>query len=158
MRRWTEDEKCRLTERWGIDSMAQIAEDLDRMPGQIRAKAQQLGLLTGEARIVFGRAAAAFLQRWKNRGSGRRGCTHAGRSTDAVWSPQIEDELIQRWLAHQHHQAIARETGLSEAAVRSKATRLGLPQRVRADIIEVWSPATLETPLATPDPKLKYHE
>ena len=66
MRRWTEDEKCRLTERWGIDSMAQIAEDLDRMPGQIRAKAQQLGLLTGEARIVFGRAAAAFLQRWKN--------------------------------------------------------------------------------------------
>lgn len=140
MRRWTKEEKRRLAERWGIDSMARIAEDLDRMPGQIRAKAQQMGLLTGEARMAFGRAAASFVQRWQSREGGRRGCRRAGRSIDSLWSPQIEDELIQRWLAHQHHQAIARDMGLSEAAVRSKATRLGLPQRVRADLVEIWNP------------------
>jgi hypothetical protein len=140
VRHWTKDEKRRLAERWGIDSMARIAADLDRMPGQVRAKAQQMGLLTGEARAVFGRAAAGFMRRWQSREGGRRGCTRAGRLTDAVWSPEIEDELIQRWLAHQHHQAIARDMGLSEAAVRSKATRLGLPQRVRADIVQGWNP------------------
>lgn len=140
MRRWTKEEKRCLAERWGIDSMGRIAEDLDRMPGQIRAKAQQMGLLTGEARMVFGRAAAGFIRHWQSRDGSRRGCGRAGRSIDAGWSPEIEDELIQRWLAHQHHQAIARDMGLSEAAVRSKATRLGLPQRVRADIVETWNP------------------
>jgi len=140
VRRWTKEEKRCLAERWGIDSMGRIAEDLDRMPGQIRAKAQQMGLLTGEARMVFGRAAAGFIRHWQSRDGSRRGCGRAGRSIDAGWSPEIEDELIQRWLAHQHHQAIARDMGLSEAAVRSKATRLGLPQRVRADIVETWNP------------------
>lgn len=140
MRRWTKEEKRHLAERWGIDPMARIADHLGRMPGQIRAKAQQLGLLTGEARMAFGRAAAGFVQRWQSREGGRQGRRHAGRSIDSLWSPEIEDELIQRWLAHQHHRAIARDMSLSEAAVRSKATRLGLPQRVRADIVETWNP------------------
>lgn len=53
-----------------------------------------------------------------------------------TWGKALDDELSDRWFADQHYQAIGREMGISAGAVRSRATRLGLPRRDRASLVE----------------------
>ena len=49
-------------------------------------------------------------------------------------------ELSDRWFAGQHYKQIAREMNISEASIRSTATRIGLPARERYEIVASYDP------------------
>jgi hypothetical protein len=52
------------------------------------------------------------------------------------WVEALDTELSDRWFANQTYQAIARDMEISAAAIRSRATRLGLPRRSRAALVD----------------------
>ena len=52
-----------------------------------------------------------------------------------AWNDDLDLELARRWFAWQCRKGIARDLKLSEAAVRSRATRMGLPLRDRKKIV-----------------------
>ena len=52
-----------------------------------------------------------------------------------AWNDDLDLELARRWFAWQCRKGIARDLKLSEAAVRSRATRMGLPPRDRKKIV-----------------------
>ena len=67
---------------------------------------------------------------------------HAGSSNGAkrarqriAWNDDLDLELARRWFAWQCRKGIAKDLKLSEAAVRSRATRMGLPPRDRKKIV-----------------------
>ena len=53
-----------------------------------------------------------------------------------TWGETLDDELSNRWFADQHHKAIGREMEISAGAIRSRATRLGLPRRDRTALVD----------------------
>ena len=52
-----------------------------------------------------------------------------------AWNDDLDLELARRWFAWQCRKGIAKDLKLSEAAVRSRATRMGLPPRDRKKIV-----------------------
>ena len=62
------------------------------------------------------------------------------RRQQVAWTDALDVELSDRWFACQHHTAIGRDMGISPAAIRSRATRLGLPARVREAIVDGFDP------------------
>ena len=52
-----------------------------------------------------------------------------------TWNDDLDLELARRWFAWQCRKGIARDLKLTEAAVRSRATRMGLPPRDRKKIV-----------------------
>ena len=57
------------------------------------------------------------------------------RSLRIVWTDELDMKVARRWYAWQWHRGIAEDLGLTEAQVRSRATRMGLPPRDRAKIV-----------------------
>ena len=49
-------------------------------------------------------------------------------------------ELSDRWFGGQHYKQIASEMNISEASIRSTATRIGLPARERDEIVASYDP------------------
>jgi hypothetical protein len=61
-------------------------------------------------------------------------------SPQVHWTEALDLELANRWFAYQHYRSIARDMTISAAAIRSRATRLGLPGRSRALLIDHFDP------------------
>jgi hypothetical protein len=57
------------------------------------------------------------------------------KSTSAGWTPAINRELAARWRSGQSREQIALKMGVSPAAVRNRATMLGLYPRSRGSLI-----------------------
>jgi hypothetical protein len=51
------------------------------------------------------------------------------------WTDDLDEEVARRWFAMQCHRGIAKDLGVSPGAVRTRATRLGLPPRDRKKIV-----------------------
>jgi hypothetical protein len=69
------------------------------------------------------------------------------RRRRAVWSYELDWELSLRCFSGQHPNAIAREMahyGVTASALASRFTRLELPRRVRADLVDRYDPALAE--------------
>ena len=64
------------------------------------------------------------------------------------WTPDLDVELSNRYWANQHHTAIAREWGVTEGAIRSRANRLQLPPRGRSDLVEHYDPSVIKANIA----------
>ena len=125
---WQLAEVHRLLELWQRNVHgATIAEAIGRSPGGVRAKARRLGL--------YRRDCAALVRELPVAAPARK------PRHQIAWTEAMETELADRWFANEHHAAIARDMGIPEAAIRSKATRLGLPPREREDIVDVYDPA-----------------
>jgi hypothetical protein len=63
-----------------------------------------------------------------------------GRPT-VNWTDAADLALSERWFACQHYRAIGRDLNISPAAVRSRATRIGLPPRSRATLVDHFNRA-----------------
>ncbi len=96
-------------------SFREIGERIDRSTKSVSAKARSLG----------------FRVRTRVPLPGSRAAEHAQVS----WSAALDTELGDRWFADQHHVAIAGDMGISVGAIRSRATRIGLPRRNRAALV-----------------------
>jgi len=68
--------------------------------------------------------------------AGRRQCKAARKRKRIQWTDELDLEIAKRWFAFQHHTGIAADMGLPEAAVRTRATRLGLPPRDRKLVVQ----------------------
>jgi len=125
---WKLAEVHRLLELWQRDVHGStIAEAIGRSPGGVRAKARRLGLYRRERAALVRELPVAPPTRKPRH--------------QIAWTEPMETDLAERWFANEHHAAIARDMGIPEAAIRSKATRLGLPPRDREEIVEVYDPA-----------------
>ena len=125
---WQLAEIHRLLELWQCDVHAvTIAEAVGRSPGGVRAKARRLGLYRRDRSALVRELPAAPPARKPRH--------------QIAWTEPMEADLAERWFANEHHTAIGRDMGIPEAAIRSKATRLGLPPRDREEIVDVYDPA-----------------
>lgn len=64
------------------------------------------------------------------------------------WTPELDAELGNRYWANQHHLAIAKEWGVSEGSIRSRANRLQLPPRERSELVEHYDPSVIKANIA----------
>ncbi len=113
-----------------------IADKLGRSIGSVRYKARWLGLpkLSRGKRAadlpLFPNLAAASKPRRKPR-------------IRLCWEEDYLRMVIDRWLAYQRHEGIARDLGLTPAQVRSKTKNLGLPSdRDRKLLVMDYRPDT----------------
>jgi len=113
-----------------------IAEKLGRSVGSVRYKARWLGL----PKLSRGKHAAE-LPLFPNLDT-----TSKPRRKPRIRLCWCEDHLrvvIDRWLAYQRHEGIARDLGLTPAQVRSKTKNLGLPSdRDRKLLVMEYRPDT----------------
>jgi hypothetical protein len=125
---WQLTEVHRLLDLWQQDVHGTvIAETIGRSPGGVRGKARRLGLYRRDRKALVREIPAA---------------PPAPKPRHQIaWTEPMETELAERWFANEHHAAIARDMGIPEAAIRSKATRLGLPPRDREEIVDSYDPA-----------------
>lgn len=155
-RPWTVEDVRLLMDRWTSNwATASIGELLGRSPGAVRSKARRLGLYRRERRLLF-RVAVDRADGGANQTNSRPAPETAsapapiaaGDRTPVLdttiepvpaqramkpkrihWNDEIDMKIAKRWFAHQHHKGIARDLGLTEGQVRTRATRMGLPAR-----------------------------
>lgn len=143
-----------LVRRWGENIHPQsIAEEIGRSVGAVRAKARRLGL--------FRRNRADLIKRVLDKMDAQRdNGTEAPvsapfiveessvlppapkssqrlrfRPRRIVWNDDLDLEVARRWFAWQCRFGIAKDLGLTEGQVRSRANQMGLPARDRTKIV-----------------------
>lgn len=132
-----------------------IARMLGRSPGGVRSKGRRLGLYRRNRRDLIkardyllatcGTASAASPEAVLGAVSEGQSSAEPMREEATskatrrappriAWNAELDRKLAARWWAGQHHTGIARDLGMTEGAVRSRANALGLPPRGRKTV------------------------
>jgi hypothetical protein len=113
-----------------------MSHQLKRSPNAIRAKARRIGLYRRErgalVKTIAPPAAPQETLKEDAKSIRSRG-GKARRGPRIKWTKELDLEIARRWLAWQCRHGIARDLGLSESQVRTRATRMGLPPRTDSD-------------------------
>lgn len=143
-----------LVRRWGENIHPQsIAEEIGRSAGAVRAKARRLGLFRRNRKDLIKRgpgevnaqpksgteasvSVPLFVDDSMARQSVSRNCHRPRlRARRIVWNDDMDLEVARRWFAWQCRFGIAKDLGLTEGQVRSRANQMGLPARDREKIV-----------------------
>jgi hypothetical protein len=164
---WTVDEVQFLIGCWVRNFHAQnIADVIGRSAGAIRSKARRLGLYRRDRREVIrqreteaGHVPQTVPPHSVDEpptgpviGPVERSMEGSAASAEVVadvpksapiriqWNDDLDLEVARRWFAWQCRFGIARDLGISAAAIRTRATRMGLPPRDRRKIVPDYVP------------------
>ena len=134
-RSWTLADIRRLIELWGRNLVGvAIGGALNRSASGVYRKARWLGLHRRDRKSLTHELPQPPAEP-RASGETRR------KRQEVRWTQALEDELAERWLALQHHRAIARDMGLSPTTIASKAHRLELPRRDPSVLLQAYDPA-----------------
>ena len=140
---WQIGEIRQLIPLWECNlSSPAIASRLARSPGAVRAKARWLGLARRPRASLVSQP--SLLPDPDQAGKGQASPGEPMRKRTR-WTNDYYGLVIDRFLAYQHYEGIARDLGLTPAQVRSKFMLLGLPgNRDRALQTMEYRPDTQE--------------
>lgn len=138
-RRWQIDDIRKLIDAWvGNHHVQLIASALSRSASAIYGKARRLSL-GRRKRSDLVRELPLFAETQE---PPKPEPPKRPNRDEVDWrgNEKLLIELSDRWLAGQHYKQIAHEMNISEAAIRSTATRIGLPARERYEIVPSYDP------------------
>ena len=136
---WQIEDVRKLIDAWIRNyHVTNIAMALGRSPYSIYGKARRLGLPRRKrTELIKELPLFASAQNQEAKPEPPR----CPKRPDTKWDDNLIMVVSDRWFAGQHYKAIARDLNISAAAVRSKATRIGLPPRDRREIVSHYDPA-----------------
>jgi hypothetical protein len=146
---WSAEHVRLLITRWVANIHPEsIGAELGRSAAGVRSKARRLGFyrrsrkdlikvavvtetLSEELRTAASAAVSASGAQASDAAASRQR-RHARR---IVWNDDLDMKVARRWFAWQCRHGIAKDLGLTEGQVRSRASRMGLPLRERHKIV-----------------------
>jgi len=132
---------------WHADS---LAERFGRGKGAVWSKARHLGLPKRERKqlvrptvpierlLEFPPAASAITVPATEQAAARR------KRVEVTWTRELQAAVSDRIWAGQHYKSIARDLGISAAAIRSRRTRLEIPPIPRLELVDGYDPAAAQ--------------
>jgi hypothetical protein len=148
-RSWSAEEVRLLIAGWVANIHPEtIGAELGRSAAGVRSRARRLGLYRRSRKDLIKVASAAERRREELQTAASAAVSaSATQASDAaanrqrrrarriVWNDDLDMKVARRWFAWQCRHGIAKDLGLTEGQVRSRASQMGLPMRERHKIV-----------------------